>query len=366
MPTKPSIRPGPRPIYKPNQVPRDTAASGNTLRDTTNRNPVFRLPERFFGNGPPQWTDRKKRRPPQTPEEAATEQQKLVKYLRAAGDAQTNTPLLVPHKGGTGDHHHGLADIIEGCRTGNQCKSDACPNCRRALQRAIVGAFGTVQMGERFRQETGEGRSSEGRSSEWARLSIISNIRIRGGDDLVHMGRQLRKVTQEFHGAFDQVGLSWAFGGIDVSLNIYKGHPRAIQQNGSFRPFFQFHLYAFAPFAAAHHAKPRLKQLFPATKVTKVPVQVSPQPYDGHPAGLAYAMKPQFTRRFTVPAHEGENGEKVRQDTRDKPLTIEEKVQLATMLHLLGPWGRLFLHGVEVVNDGNGELVLKRYSGQTP
>ena len=296
---------------------------------------IIPLPARYYSDDASHWTDREGRSP-QTVEEATAEQQKLVKYLRAAGDAQPNTPL--------GDHYHDLADIIEGCRPGRSCHSDACPMCRRAEQRWFVGAM------QKLLQAV---------DGELATISIIPSVRIRGGDDLVHMRRQVRKAVQEIHDVVAQAGLSWAIGGIDVSRNIYQEHPAAVGKKGKFRPFWQLHLYAFAPFDEAQLAKSKLKEPLARSAATKVPLRVAPKPYDGHPAALAYGLKSDFTRRFSIPAHEGDDGQKVRRNTRDKPLTVEEKVQLAVMLHMLGPGGRLFLHGVDLENDGNGEPVLR-------
>ena len=66
---------------------------------------------------------------------------------------------------------------------------------------------------------------------------------------------------------------------------------------------------------------------------------------------------------FTIPAHD-DDGDWVRQDTRAKPLTVPEKVQLAVLLHLLGPSGRLFLHIMDVCcsatcTNKNGDPILK-------
>lgn len=296
---------------------------------------IIPLPARYYSDDASHWTDREGRSP-QTVEEAAAEQQKLVKYLRAAGDAQPNTPL--------GDHYHDLADIIEGCRPGRSCHSDACPMCRRAEQRWFVGAM------QKLLQAV---------DGELATISIIPSVRIRGGDDLVHLRRQVRMAVREIHQVVEQAGLSWAVGGIDVSRNIYQEHPTAIGKKGKFQPFWQVHAYLFAPFVEAQLARSKLKQMFPASKVTKVPIRISTKPYDGHPAALAYALKPQFFRRFSVTAYFNDEGEREDRNTRVKPLVIEEKVQLAVMLHMLGPWGRLFLHNVEIHTDMKGEPVLQ-------
>ena len=317
-------------------------------KGTARPEPITSLPVGFYGDGP-LWTDRNGRAP-QTLGEAATETVKIVKYLRAAGDAQPRTPLA--------DNYHDLADIIDSCSADRRRTAPkvtpACPLCRRAEQAWFVGAMQNL-----LQRADGDGDSQSRSGVELATISIIPSVRIRGGDDLVHLRRQVRMAVREIHQVVEQAGLSWAVGGIDVSRNIYQEHPTAIGKKGKFQPFWQVHAYLFAPFVEAQLARSKLKQMFPASKVTKVPIRISTKPYDGHPAALAYALKPQFFRRFSVTAYFNDEGEREDRNTRVKPLVIEEKVQLAVMLHMLGPWGRLFLHNVEIHTDMKGEPVLQ-------
>ena len=175
---------------------------------------------------------------------------------------------------------------------------------------------------------------------------------------------EIRRASLFIRGnVIEQAGLSYAFGGIDVSRNIYKDNPAAIEKTGKFRPFYKFHLWVLAPFEQAQQAKQTMKGslstgISAKPTATKVPLRVGNKPYDGHEAGVAYALKTEFFRRYTIPAHE-DNGERAPQNTRDKPLTIDEKVQLAVMLHMLGSGGRLFLHNISIRTNKNGDPIFK-------
>ncbi len=183
-------------------------------------------------------------------------------------------------------------------------------------------------------------------------MSIMPTIRLRGGNDLIHAARQLRKITKELHDAFDQAEIPLVIGGIDVSYNI---HPE-----GAFRSHYQFHLWALAPYEAAQRGRAKLHELFPSTYKGQASAWVSEKKFDGRRSGYAYALKTEFVKRCTAPAHENSDGRLIRQNTRDKPLTVEQECRLLVMLHLLGPRGRLFLHGAEVASSGeNRELAIR-------
>jgi hypothetical protein len=316
------------------QADMEAAHSLRPVSPVRGLHPDFLIAEHFYQDGPPYWTDRAGRLP-QTAEEAEAARRNLVRNLRKA-----DTHLCSY-----------LANLIEGCRPGHRCRSEACSHCRRASQRAYVHAASRLH------------KQSD---APWAAFCIILNTHIRGGSDIEHTRRLMRQVTNEPHAAFENVGVSWAIGGFDVSYNVFgssanhKDHPAAT--SGKFQPFFHFHVYGHAPFHELHAAKPLLKEMFPATKTNKNTVRISPRPFDGHLASLAYAMKPDFCRRFTILAHESEGGIWERQDSRDKPLRVSERVLLALMLHLLGPGGRFFLHGTELKNDKSGDPVIRLIS----
>ena len=183
-------------------------------------------------------------------------------------------------------------------------------------------------------------------------MSIIPSIRIRGGENIEHTNRQLKKVTDELSQALAQVGLSIVIGGIDVSRNRHKA--------GKFRAHFQFHLWAFAPFEEAQKARQRLSALFPKKGAGPRTVWVNTKPMNGNLTGFAYAMKTEFRRRDTLPAGFAADGKWRKQNTRNgRPLTIAEHVPLLLMLHMLGLEGRLLLHGVSLETDKMGRPVIR-------
>ena len=312
------------------------------------------LPSHYYGDGPPHWTYGKKNQPAETAAHAERERKRSVrrlrKYVEQADDA------------GFAEYCEQLAELIEGCCPVARCNSQACPLCRRALQRWFVATAPNVastsacfldqpasSVTEPTSMESIVAQPSLAANSKQAlaALSIMPTIRLRGGNDLVHISRQLRQLTKELHDALDQAGIPFAIGGIDVSYNT---HPE-----GVFRPHYQFHLWAFAPYVAAQRGRAKLHELFPPTHKGHRSAWVAREEFNGNSSGFAYALKTDFVKRCTVPTYVNGDSEKIRQNTRDKPLTVEEHVRLLVMLHILGSEGRLFLHGAKVENGKMGE-----------
>lgn len=80
--------------------------------------------ERWFGDGPPQWTQGRSNRPAKTSQQARLNRLQSVKALRRHG--RGNEAALR------------LAEKIAACRPGRRCLSGACPECARATQRCSV------------------------------------------------------------------------------------------------------------------------------------------------------------------------------------------------------------------------------------
>ena len=80
--------------------------------------------ERWFGDGPPLWTQGRKDRPAKTLRQARLQRRQLVKALRRHGRGDEAALRL--------------ADKIAACRPRRRCLSGACPECTRATQRLFV------------------------------------------------------------------------------------------------------------------------------------------------------------------------------------------------------------------------------------
>ena len=294
---------------------RRTAATTNTLR----------VPERFFGDGPPHWLVGADNRPCETVAEATAAAQREIKRLRKQARI---SPAL-----------DDLAELVEGCSKQARCRSGACHLCRRALQRWFVETAPVAVR--RHLKVTG---------SELSAISIITDVRLRGGNDMAHTRRQLRSIATSIHRTFDSAGIPFAIGGIDVSLN----EDQALR----FRPHFQFQIWAIAAAEDIAKAKRCLEQAFDSSLAAHQPVKS--YDFDGDLAGYAYALKTSFNRRTTLPAGPAADGTWRRQNTRLKArLTVATHARLLSLLHELGLEGRLFLRGIQVEANKAGRPVIR-------
>ena len=286
--------------------------------------PAFRLPERFYGDGDPQWVEGRTERPCQTAAQAEHVRRLDLRHLAKHADGH---PSL-----------DDLANRIASCKPRRRCYSGACALCLRANQRWFVARV------QKLIDKLG---------LPLATLSLIPPIHIRGGHDHEHLKRQIRTVHKQITDALAEAGFTFVVGGIDISRNH---HSHVAHQ-----PFFQLHFYGFAPFDEALKAKAILKQHFPATTTTKRPVAMPSKPFDGRLGGIAYAMKSHFTRRSTTPASQLECGAQQRQNTRKgKPLTIAEDMMLFPILDILGFERRLILRRAVLKLNRKGFLTIRQ------
>ena len=130
-----------------------------------------RVPEKYYGDGDPQWLEGRNQHSCQTVEQAEKAWKRDIKHLRKEGK--------------TSPQHEALAELIEGCRPNGRCRSGACALCRRGFQRWFV-----TKVPKLF------AKLAVGYTLELAVISIIPDIHIRGGDDLEHTKRLLRDVIK--------------------------------------------------------------------------------------------------------------------------------------------------------------------------
>lgn len=222
-----------------------------------------------------------------------------------------------------------LAKALDKCSRHNRCHSGACPVCTRREQVWFVERMNV------FEREVDEPLSV---------LSIVLPLRLRPGCTTAHAKRQFGRMLAQLNR--DLACLPWVVGGIDVSVNEHAGEVH--------KPCYQFQLWAFAPTRDLRRAEDRLRARFPAPRHVKRPVRVLP--FDGDPRAFAYALKPNFDRRVTLPAITEKQARTLgvtprRQNTKHRPLRSAQEADLRLILHALGIKARLVLMGVEV-KDG--------------
>ncbi len=282
---------------------------------------TLKVPERFYGDGSPQWQRGRSDLPCETATQAKHEWYRTIKHLRGN---QADETLFGQ-----------LADLIEACCAKARCRSGACPLCRRALQRWFVWTAPTATRKH--------GGDEHGR---WVRISIIPSVRIRGGRNKLHLRRQLRAAIKELLAGVERAHLTIVIGGIDVSFNRHA--------TGAFQDHYQFHLWCLVPYSMGQQARPPLEAIFPANDIAKHATYVGQKTYDGSLRGYGYALKTDFKARTTLPKEMTPAGKRPSQNTRLDDLTIAQRLPLFVMLHMLGLEGRLFLQGAKVRLNNKG------------
>lgn len=226
--------------------------------------------------------------------------------------------------------------IIENCRRGrlaNRCGHPVCPECADALQRLFVDA------NSRF---TGR---QPGRA--WVAVSIIlPALDLDGTPDFRAAGELGQTILRE-------AGVTTGVLGMDLSFN--EDHRQEQDEAGRFASHPCLHLYGLIPAAGSLAVKTALKRLIPATDA--VPRPVHTQPWDGSPAALAYALKPNFQRRQTIERLDTKRGRLVR-TTRDRSLTVAQQIQAVRALDRAGVTGRMVLVGMRFELSETGRLCL--------
>jgi hypothetical protein len=256
-------------------------------------------------NGPPLWNEGIRRRPAQSAEDGEAANDKLIKQLRRKDNKTTLTKSL--------------ARYLKGCTSIKPCWSPACKSCGRAVQRAVVRLFGDY-IDESFHV-----------------ISIVTETGQLPEDS--NAALPIEPFKEEICAVLQSVNVSEAFGGIDISMNEHL--------TADFVPHWQLQAWLFVRSTQAGPAVKALRKAFPKTQ--SIPKPVHGCKFDGDPAGIAYALKPNFDRRITLPATDEK-----RRNTRDRPLRSAQAVKLALLLDLETLTARLILHGVEIIKARHG------------
>ena len=276
--------------------------------------------ERWFGDGPPLWTQGRKDRPAKTLRQARLQRRQLVKALRRHGRGDEAALRL--------------ADKIAACRPRRRCLSGACPECTRATQRLFVAT-----------------------SDRLITLSEISMIAVsvvfRGAGiaegKLAQTGDPFSVVSQKLRAALRKAGVRQAIGGFDVSANEHADQRFA----SHYRP----HAWIIVPASQFARGEKVFRGFFPPSKTIRRPVFA--KSFDGDLRGLAYAVKTDFVRRISLPRQPLPDGSVSRRNTRDRLLLGRQKVELALALDRVGLGARIFLRGLRIVKTADNVRIVR-------
>jgi hypothetical protein len=265
---------------------------------------------RFFGDGPPNWTQGRNDQPAKTSELAIHERGLLVKALRRDGSAEAVE----------------LAGRIDLCRRGQRCLSGACPACARATQRVFVHACRNLF------DDNGQDMVVVNVVCHWAG---IDRGRLADHEDLFEETRgRLRDALADV--------AARAVGGFDVSLNTHEAD--------AFEPYWAPHVLIVAPARRLLRLHEDFREWFPAGDETPRPVRMSA--FDGAARGFAYALKSDFSQRISLEPRLLADGSRSTFGTRGKPIGGASRVELALAVDRAGLDARLFMRGYELVTSG--------------
>jgi len=274
--------------------------------------------ERWYGDGVPFW-HLGRPRSHKSSFAAAEQRQQWVKVLRRHGKG--NASALA------------LAVKLDACGPGHRCRSAACPECHRAYQRWFVTACYDLL-------ELGRG------STRWKAVSVTPpQAKIRQGG---LKGDLFQGVSKALTQGFDEANIAFAVGGFDISFNEH--------QQRAFKPHWKPHAWVFMQCEAFERGEGRLRATMPKTNTTPRPVYA--RDFDGHRAGLAYALKIDFKRRVSLPRVSSGNGAaRSRRNTRERELRAVDKLELLLALDRAGLEARVYLRGARIKQSPTGPVI---------
>lgn len=283
--------------------------------------------ERWYGDGPPRWTQGRSNRPAMTRRQARLQRRKLVKALRRHGEGN-NAALR-------------LAERIAACRPGRRCLSGACPECSRAMQRLFVAT---------------SDRLITGSDTSLTAVSVVFRGAGIAEGKLAQTGDPFSVVSQKLRAVLRKAGVRQAVGGFDISANEH-----AEQR---FAPHYRPHAWIIVPASQMARGDKVFREYFPASRTVRRPVRV--QEFDGDLRGLAYAVKTDFVRRISLPRKPLADGSVTRRNTRDRPLLGRQRVELALALDRIGLGARIFLHGLRMVKTADNVRIVRTEATRRP
>jgi hypothetical protein len=166
----------------------------------------------------------------------------------------------------------------------------------------------------------------------------------------------VRQLTPEFiedakkktEAILRRVGITTFIGGTDISANEY--------ETGEVDPHFQIQSWILAPTHEVRKAETKLRAAFPRTDTTPRPIKI--KMWDGNLAALGYALKNTFVRRVSYRREASKDGFKhACRNTRDRPLRVEQHIELLIALDRVGLHARLHLSECRVVRTVSGPMI---------
>lgn len=259
--------------------------------------------ERWYGDDPPHWiigAGKTWQRPSQTAAQASKQRETTEKLLRRHGSNQSHVMML--------------ARRIENCHPNRRCGSCACPECTRVLQQWFVEnahhAATTILKNNRA-------------------LIILSLVPDYASTSPASPKMNWENVIARLCQDMASIGIPWAIGGSDFSVNIDT-------VNGA-EPILQGQFWLLLEKPEGKWEK-HVKALINSSDVIKRPIK-KPD-YIGSKAQLAYAIKNEFNRRETYLKSSSQN-RKPHLNTRDKKLRGDLWLKLMVFLDRIGLEGRL-------------------------
>ena len=206
-----------------------------------------------------------------------------------------------------------LADRLQTCTRATPCLSAACNLCSGDLQRAFCDALKPLVLL---------------RHTRWRIASLVPGDLSVPKGDLSTCGL-FQPLSRRLNDVVEQLPDRVVVGGFDVSLNEHQLGEVTV-------PVWQPHAWLFIDGDLDREV---LKKKFPRSSFAPRPIVISK--FDGSDRAIAYALKPNFDRREAIARTSSS-----RQNTRHRPLRVDERIELAIALHKAGLASRLFLRGV--------------------
>jgi hypothetical protein len=275
--------------------------------------------ERWFGDGPPLWTQGRHDRPAKSRQQARLQRRQVVKVLRRHGKGDEVALRL--------------ADKIAACRPGRRCVSGACPECMRATQRLFVATSDNLIA-----------RSNVGVTA----ISVVFRGAGIAAGDLALAPDLFGRISRRLREALRKAGVRQGIGGFDISANEH--------QDLRFVPHYRPHAWIIVPASQMARGDKVFREFFPTSRTVRRPVRM--QEFDGDLRGLAYAVKTDFVRRISLPRQTQADGSVTRRNTRGCPLLARQRVELAVALDRIGLGARIFLHALRVVRTRDGARIV--------
>jgi hypothetical protein len=177
------------------------------------------------------------------------------------------------------------------------------------------------------------------------RISLVFPDRCADADNLqaITTTNLIRFIAETARRAQD---VNWAVGGIDVSLNDITQKDQGV--------FWQPQLYLIADMNDGRSIfSELLRDGVHSSEIVHRPVQVAF--CDGSLDSISYAFKTDFVRRIAYQREVGPpENRRTCWHTRKVSLRAGEHVQAMLWMHKIGLRGRLFLHGVRMIRNGDG------------